>query len=142
MEKRLSLKLLLVAVVMLVASVVTVNAADPVPAKVVGVTDGDTIKAVINGVEIKIRLYGVDAPEKAQPFGQVARAQIVGGNQRDQRTKAHLALSVIAGCQGRLIGKALAFEALIDVPAQFRLGPVNVIADANPTGHGTAGLVL
>ena len=72
MEKRLSLKLLLVAVVMLVASVVTVNAADPVPAKVVGVTDGDTIKAVINGVEIKIRLYGVDAPEKAQPFGQVA----------------------------------------------------------------------
>lgn len=46
--------------------------AEAVSAKVVGVTDGDTIKAVVNGTQIKIRLYGIDAPEKAQPYGQVS----------------------------------------------------------------------
>lgn len=47
-------------------------ASEPVPAKIVGVSDGDTVTAVINGAQVKIRLYGIDAPEKAQPFGQAA----------------------------------------------------------------------
>ena len=33
--------------------------------KVVGVTDGDTIKVIHDGKQVKIRLYGVDTPEKA-----------------------------------------------------------------------------
>lgn len=40
--------------------------------RVVGVTDGDTIKAIIDGREIRIRLYGIDAPESKQAFGQAA----------------------------------------------------------------------
>ena len=42
-------------------------------AKVVSVTDGDTIK-VYNAEkgQIKIRLYGIDSPEKGQPYGQAA----------------------------------------------------------------------
>ena len=42
-------------------------------AKVVSVTDGDTIK-VFNAEQgqVKIRLYGIDTPEKAQPYGKVA----------------------------------------------------------------------
>jgi len=62
----------MVVVVAVLFAAISSFAADPVPAKVVGVSDGDTIKAVINGQETKIRLYGIDAPEKAQPYGQVS----------------------------------------------------------------------
>ena len=43
------------------------------PGKVVSVTDGDTIK-VFNAEkgQVKIRLYGIDTPEKAQPYGKSA----------------------------------------------------------------------
>jgi len=41
--------------------------------KVVSVTDGDTIKVLHNGKEEKIRLYGIDTPEKKQDFGQKAQ---------------------------------------------------------------------
>jgi len=38
--------------------------------------DGDTIKVVRNGKEEKIRLYGIDTPEKNQAYGQAATAAI------------------------------------------------------------------
>ncbi len=41
--------------------------------KVVGVAAGDTITVMNNGRGEKIRLYGVDCPEKAQDFGQRAK---------------------------------------------------------------------
>ncbi|NEM97068.1 thermonuclease family protein [Pontibacter burrus] len=41
--------------------------------KVVAVKDGDTIELLRNGETIKVRLYGVDSPEKNQDFGQRAR---------------------------------------------------------------------
>jgi endonuclease YncB( thermonuclease family) len=41
--------------------------------KVVGVSDGDTITVLRDKSPIKIRLHGVDAPEKAQPFGEKAK---------------------------------------------------------------------
>jgi micrococcal nuclease len=42
-------------------------------AKVVSVTDGDTIK-VFNAEQgqVKIRMYGIDTPEEAQPYGKAA----------------------------------------------------------------------
>lgn len=45
--------------------------------KVVGIADGDTISVLREGKAVKVRLYGVDAPEKAQPFGTKAR-QLTG----------------------------------------------------------------
>lgn len=42
-------------------------------AKVVGVSDGDTIRVMHNGREEKIRLFGVDCPEKDQDFGNKAK---------------------------------------------------------------------
>ncbi|MBV5328866.1 MAG: hypothetical protein JZU65_14760, partial [Chlorobium sp.] len=42
------------------------------PGTVVSVTDGDTIKVLHDGKQEKIRLYGIDAPEKGQDFGQKA----------------------------------------------------------------------
>ena len=41
--------------------------------QVTAVTDGDTIKVLINNEEKKIRLESVDAPEKKQPFGTKAK---------------------------------------------------------------------
>ena len=42
-------------------------------AKVVSVTDGDTIKVVnTEQLQVKIRLYGIDTPEKGQPYGKAA----------------------------------------------------------------------
>ena len=41
--------------------------------KVVGVSDGDTIKVLKDGKQVKIRLYGIDTPEKAQSFGRKAK---------------------------------------------------------------------
>jgi len=37
------------------------------------VTDGDTVKVLIDKQEVKVRLFGIDAPEKSQPFGNQAK---------------------------------------------------------------------
>jgi endonuclease YncB( thermonuclease family) len=45
--------------------------------RVVGVTDGDTVTVLDGGkVQHKIRLAGIDAPEKAQPFGNRSKASL------------------------------------------------------------------
>lgn len=41
--------------------------------KVVRVADGDTFTMLVAKREIKIRLHGIDCPEKAQDFGNVAK---------------------------------------------------------------------
>ena len=42
-------------------------------AEVVSVSDGDTITVLRQGQQVKIRLYGIDAPENGQAFGQQAK---------------------------------------------------------------------
>jgi endonuclease YncB( thermonuclease family) len=37
--------------------------------KVVGISDGDTIKVLRKPEQVKIRLHGIDTPEKRQIFG-------------------------------------------------------------------------
>ncbi len=51
--------------------------------RVVGVTDGDTLTVLQSGVggapiERQIRLAGIDAPERHQPFGRQARQTLSG----------------------------------------------------------------
>ncbi|MBY0356731.1 MAG: thermonuclease family protein [Candidatus Obscuribacterales bacterium] len=41
--------------------------------QVVGISDGDTITVLHDGRREKIRLSGVDCPEKSQPFGKQAK---------------------------------------------------------------------
>lgn len=41
--------------------------------KVVKVADGDTFTMLVNKEQIKIRLHGIDCPEKSQDFGNVAK---------------------------------------------------------------------
>ncbi len=59
-------------------------------AKVVSVTDGDTIKVFNAGKgQVKIRLYGIDTPEKGQPYGKAAGkylASLIAGETVDIET--------------------------------------------------------
>ena len=63
-------------VIPFVALVASMAVAD-ISGKVVAVTDGDTIKILDNSrVQHKVRLTGIDAPEKAQPFGNASRKNL------------------------------------------------------------------
>ena len=51
--------------------------ADTLTGRVVGVADGDTITVLdASRQQHKIRLQGIDAPEKAQPFGQRSKENL------------------------------------------------------------------
>jgi micrococcal nuclease len=49
------------------------HAQSSIQGKVVSVADGDTITVLQNSKQYKIRLYGIDTPEKKQDFGQKAK---------------------------------------------------------------------
>src|SRR5207245_8039450 len=52
--------------------------------RVVGITDGDTISVMHNGRAEKIRLNGIDCPEKGQSYGNKAKqftSQLVFGKE-------------------------------------------------------------
>lgn len=44
--------------------------------KVVGISDGDTITVLVDRGEVKVRVAGIDAPEKKQPFGQRSKQHL------------------------------------------------------------------
>ena len=47
--------------------------------RAVGITDGDTFTLLVNGNEqVKIRIDGIDAPEKKQAFGNRAKEYLSG----------------------------------------------------------------
>jgi len=51
--------------------------ASDITGRVVGVSDGDTITVLVDGHEnVKVRLTGIDAPEKSQPFGAVSKRNL------------------------------------------------------------------
>ena len=50
-----------------------VVSADQFTGKVVSISDGDTLSVLREGKAVKVRLYGVDTPEKTQAFGTQAR---------------------------------------------------------------------
>ncbi|MCK6470254.1 MAG: thermonuclease family protein [Planctomycetes bacterium] len=65
-----SAAVLLVALLLLA---VRTYLAQPKEGQVVGVSDGDTIRVMAEGKEEKVRLFGVDCPEKDMPFGSAAK---------------------------------------------------------------------
>jgi endonuclease YncB( thermonuclease family) len=48
-----------------------------VEVQVVGVLDGDTVKVLLDGLEQKVRLTEIDAPEKKQAFGQKSKETLL-----------------------------------------------------------------
>jgi len=61
----------------LIVGVSTVTLADTLIGKVVGLADGDTITVLDSQqTQHKVRLMGIDCPEKSQPFGQNAKQSL------------------------------------------------------------------
>lgn len=60
--------------VLSVLSFISTSATEFITAKVVKVSDGDTFTILTKGKEqIRIRIYGIDAPEKGQPYSEKSR---------------------------------------------------------------------
>jgi endonuclease YncB( thermonuclease family) len=53
----------------------TLPAARPLQ-RIVSVHDGDTCHVLDDDREVRVRLHGIDAPERGQPFGTVARDRL------------------------------------------------------------------
>jgi len=86
----------------ILAIVFALDAHADITGKVVSVTDGDTIKVLDSGnTQHKVRLTGIDAPERGQPFGTASTkhlASMVAGKEvRVESTKND--------CYGRILGK-------------------------------------
>lgn len=106
----------LVAVVL--ATLVTTACAAPLAGRVVGIADGDTLTLLdATNTQHKIRLAGIDSPEKSQPFGQYCKKSLsdltydrvvtVEASKRDR--------------YGRVIGKVLIDDWDVNLE-QIRLG--------------------
>jgi endonuclease YncB( thermonuclease family) len=59
--------------VFVVLALSSVLCADEFPARVVSITDGDTLVVLRDKQQVRIRLHGIDSPERAQPYGTRAR---------------------------------------------------------------------
>jgi endonuclease YncB( thermonuclease family) len=94
--------------------------------RVVAVHDGDTITVLSGRAETRVRLVGIDAPERFQPYGSTARralADLVAG--RDVRVVGRARDRF-----GRLLGRVYADA--VDVNAELvRLGHAWVFRDTN-----------
>ncbi|WP_240184600.1 thermonuclease family protein [Enterobacter roggenkampii] len=61
----------------LILFVVAFSASADISGRILRVLDGDTVKMLEPGNQLtRIRLAGIDAPEKSQPFGQRSRQEL------------------------------------------------------------------
>lgn len=68
---------ILPSLLILAALLIGAAQADTLTGRVVGIADGDTITVLdVDRQQHKIRLQGIDAPEKAQPFGQRSKENL------------------------------------------------------------------
>ncbi|WP_051284035.1 thermonuclease family protein [Desulforegula conservatrix] len=73
----------------------------PFSARVIKVADGDTVTAVTeDGQPLKVRLFGIDAPEKNQAYGQKSKKALSGMINRKE-----VDIEIVAGDKyGRSVG--------------------------------------
>ena len=60
-------------ILLLIFFLIFSNLAHAFSGKVVGVADGDTITVLRDKEQVRIRLYGIDTPERGQAFGKKAK---------------------------------------------------------------------
>ena len=54
-------------------ALIYLNAADTLTGKVVRIADGDTVTVLIGGNQVRIRLFGIDAPERGQDYSRKSK---------------------------------------------------------------------
>ena len=141
--------------------------ADPLSGRVVGITDGDTLTFLQDHQEIKVRLVEIDAPEKAQAFGNKSKQSLADlcfkksaslidkGADRYGRTLARVNCDgVDANVEQLRRGMAWVYDryvtdrSLYAIQDEAKAAKRGLWADANPTppwewrhaGEGTAQL--
>lgn len=97
--------------------------------RVVKVKDGDTLGVMKSGREVAIRIAYIDAPEKAQDFGQVSKKAlsdlcfgtqaVIQVNEFDQRTKRFVGT---ASCRGQDVSTYMVANGLAWVYVEYARG--------------------
>jgi micrococcal nuclease len=117
--------------------------------KVVHIADGDTITVLHDREQVKIRLYGIDAPEKAQPFGNrakqmtgdLAAGKVVTVKPRDKdrygRTVAEIILPDGKNLNRELVGAGMAWHFVRYAKNDKELAQLEADAKANKRGLWT-----
>ena len=54
------------------------TAADTLTGKVVKIADGDTVTILVGGNQVRIRLFGIDAPERGQDYSRKSSDALAG----------------------------------------------------------------
>lgn len=74
MRNNLKLNIICLFVVLALSAAFFPSQSTAFTGKVIGISDGDTITVLRDGdPQVKIRLYGIDCPENAQPFSKEAK---------------------------------------------------------------------
>jgi micrococcal nuclease len=126
--------------------------AESITGKVIAVSDGDTIKILVDKTTYKIRLNGVDCPEKNQDYGQKAKQftsdlvynKVVTADIKDKdRYGRYVADVLISGTtlNKELVRNGFAWhykqyskdKELAALEEQARASQVGLWADSNPT---------
>jgi micrococcal nuclease len=107
---------ILPAVLLNIILLISIANAQTITGKVVGVADGDTITVLEGSTQYKIRLYGIDTPERGQDFGNRAKqftsskvfGQQVQVTQKDKDRYGRVVGMVFVGntCVNQVIVKA------------------------------------
>jgi micrococcal nuclease len=74
----------------LLLALIYLTAADTLTGKVVKIADGDTVTILVGGNQVRVRLFGIDAPERGQDYSRKSRealADLVFG--KDVRVVVH-----------------------------------------------------
>ena len=54
----------------LLLALIYLTAADTLTGKVVRIADGDTVTILVGGNQVRVRLFGIDAPERGQDYSR------------------------------------------------------------------------
>lgn len=67
----------LIKTLLLFLALISCAGAETGVAKVLRVSDGDTVTLDVDDQKVRCRLYGIDAPEKKQPYGEDSRRYLM-----------------------------------------------------------------
>lgn len=119
--------------------------------RVVAVTDGDTIKVLHQNREVKVRLHGVDCPEKKQDYGTRAKqftSDVVFGKDVNVEVRSHDRYGRVVGWVSLRDGKVLNVELVREgyawwykeyAPVEKSLSDAEAEARSNRAGLWKAG---